>query len=327
MKILILGAGWYGCHLALSLLKDNHEVKICEIKDDIFKGASGANPARIHLGFHYPRSKITRAFCQEHYSDFMKEYGSFTSNVPINIYAIAKTDSLMDYGTYYQIIKNELPVIPIEYPEEYGLKNVEGAILTGERHIIISEVKYYFKSKLKDHIIYNTNQCPDNFKPDITIDCTFCANESSGVDRYEPCITVLLKGPINKSITIMDGPFPSLYVWNPNAYLSSLTSALYTPLDKCKTREEAENILSSYKSEDYEDRCYDMMNQMAHYYSNFDDEYKFVRYITGIRAQPKSGSDARFVDVIKLDNNVLRVRAGKIDAVVYAEKLIKDMIK
>jgi glycerol-3-phosphate dehydrogenase len=64
VKIRVLGGGWYGCHIALALIGDGHEVEIHETRERIFEGASGSIPARLHLGFHYPRSRMTRAACQ-----------------------------------------------------------------------------------------------------------------------------------------------------------------------------------------------------------------------------------------------------------------------
>jgi L-2-hydroxyglutarate oxidase LhgO len=59
-KIAVIGAGWFGCHIAYQLIKKNYSVKIYEERNDIFCGASGNNQNRLHLGFHYPRSLITR---------------------------------------------------------------------------------------------------------------------------------------------------------------------------------------------------------------------------------------------------------------------------
>ena len=84
MKIRVLGAGFYGCHIALALMRDGHHVAVHEIAGRIFAGASGAIPARLHVGCHYPRSRMTRAACQEHNAAFMSEYGFLTRNVPVN---------------------------------------------------------------------------------------------------------------------------------------------------------------------------------------------------------------------------------------------------
>ena len=57
-KIAIIGAGWFGCHIALEILKLNKfKIQIFERNKDIFNGASSNNQNRLHLGFHYPRSK------------------------------------------------------------------------------------------------------------------------------------------------------------------------------------------------------------------------------------------------------------------------------
>ena len=60
MKIAIIGAGWFGCHLASELKNDGHSILLFEKEKDIFAGASGNNQNRLHLGYHYPRSYITR---------------------------------------------------------------------------------------------------------------------------------------------------------------------------------------------------------------------------------------------------------------------------
>jgi hypothetical protein len=41
---------------------------------------------------------------------------------------------------------------------------------------------------------------------------------------------------------------------------------------------------------------------------------------------PLSGADMRLVDVVRLGERLIRVRAGKIDAVLHAEKLIREML-
>lgn len=328
MNIRILGAGWYGLHLAKSLLREGCKVVVHEIKDHIFAGASGANPARLHLGFHYPRSKVTRAFCQEHQANFLHEYGQFTRAIRTNIYAIADRDSYLDFGTYCQILQGELEFIKIFDTDEYGLNLIEGALLTGERHIQVDKVVQHFNKVLRGAIEFNI--APDQYKEsdfDLTIDCTFCSQSSANVERYEPCITALLEGPTDRAVTIMDGPFPSLYPWSADDDLCSLTSALYTPLSKtCRTWEAAQAELASLSHQDALNRIVLMINQMAAYWPEVRDVYRVADYKLAVRAQPRSGSDARFVDIIKVGDRTIRVRAGKIDAVVYAEELIQEFL-
>lgn len=326
MKIKIIGAGWYGCHLGHVLLSEGHNVEIHELKDSIFSGASGAIPARIHRGFHYPRSASTRDACNAHYVEFMNKYGSFTSGVPINIYAIAANESLVDFETYKKILKDSVEYITVENPKEFGLQNVEGALLTGERHIVIDKAKKYFEEVLKGHLYFG-KAYDTGGEYDWVIDATFCANQNIGVERYEPCVVLVLKGDeTKKAVTIMDGPFPSLYPWDEEKGLSSLSSALWTPFSKtCKTYEEARSILSELTPEKLKERGKSMMESMAKFYPEINN-YEVVDYKTSIRAMPQSGSDARLVEVVKTQPHVIRIRAGKIDAIIDAERSVKEII-
>lgn len=330
MRIRVLGAGWFGCHVGAALLADGHDVEIHEVADTIFAGASGACPARAHLGApHYPRSQATRTACLQHREPFIERYGHVTHAVPINIYAIAEHDSLVDFGTYRKVLRDEIEFITIDKPEEFGLRHVEGAVLTGERHIIIRKARAHFEKLLDGHVRFNTPAGEvDDPRWDWTIDATFCANDSAGIDRYEPCLTVLLSGPTDKAVTIMDGPFGSVYPFDEELGLSSLTSASLTPFSKtCKTWTEARALLESLSAAEIEERSREMLRQMAHFWPEVLDRYSIVDHKLSIRAMPRSGSDARLVDVVRVGERALRIRAGKIDAVLHAEKLIKDAIQ
>lgn len=56
---LIVGGGFYGCCLALFLRSVSDNVMLVEAGDQILTRASRVNQARVHTGFHYPRSMLT----------------------------------------------------------------------------------------------------------------------------------------------------------------------------------------------------------------------------------------------------------------------------
>ncbi len=326
MKIRIIGGGWQGCHLASTLFDIGYDIELHEAKSDIFLGASGANPARQHLGFHYPRSKITRLLCQNNYKKFMALYGDFTRTIPINIYAIAKDVSLVDFENYKQILRNEVQFIELEKPNELGLKNVEGAVLTGERHILVNNVRTFFKNKLNSVIKYNTPYEYDHGKEfDLTVDCTFCKLDQSNVSRFEPCVTHIFNGDWNKSVTIMDGQLPSLYSsFNPGTL--SLTSAKYTPLSKtCKTYETAQNILNKFNKDRIKNHVNNSVELMCRYYPEFYD-YKYLDSLFAVRAMPKSESDSRPWE-LNINKNTMIVKSGKIDSIINVSELIVKNIQ
>lgn len=325
MRFKIVGAGYYGLSIATGLIARGHEVEIHELRKDIMMGASGNIPARLHLGApHYPRSHATQRACAEHQAQFLGRYAHLTRNVPINIYAIAKDHSLVDFGSYRRILKQEIECITIHDPAEYGLQNVEGAMLTAERHIVTDKARAYFWELLRDNIHLESNvRSPEGF--DFVIDCTFCAGDSADVDRYEPCLVLLLRGPTMKSVTVMDGKFPSLYNWDEDQCLSSLSSAQWTPFSKtCKQYAEAKMLLDGLKATDIMEQGKSMIESMRHFYPAIDD-YKVADMRTSIRAMPLSGSDSRLCDVRRIDEKNIRVRAGKIDAVIAAELQVIEM--
>lgn len=324
-RVRVLGGGWYGCSIALGLAGSGYEVEVHETRPRIFDGASGSIPARLHLGFHYPRSRMTRAACLEHSEAFMERYGHLTAGVPVNIYAIAADRSLVDFDQYVRTLQGEVEFVRIADPAEFGLQNVEGALLTGERHIVTDRARAFFESELGDRIRLSQPRAEqlDSDDWDMTVDCTFCANDSAGVDRYEPCLVLLLRGPTDRAVTIMDGPFPSLYPWDEEQSLCSLSSALWTPFSKeLRSWQAAQDLIEQVPPEDCLGRADSMLESMAHFYPAIR-EYELADWKLSVRAMPLSGADTRLVDVIQLRDRLLRVRAGKIDAVIHAEKLVR----
>jgi hypothetical protein len=325
MRIRVLGGGWYGAHIAYSLIQAGCNVELHEVSECLFSGASGNIPARLHCGSHYPRSKLTRDACKEHYQEFMEVYGHLTRHVPINLYCIAAYDSLLDFGTYRQILDNDIEYITVADTDEFGLRNIEGAILTGERHILVDKARDFFSHALQDHVKYNTPAETDDSWFDLTIDCTFCARDEKNIDRFELCLTVLLSGPVDKAVTVMDGPFPSLYPWDEESGICSLTSAKWTPIETFSTWSAAKQTQNIVSKRIVENHCSNMIEQMRFYYPEIEN-YKVEDCRLAIRAMPRSGCDARLVDIMQPDENTIRVRAGKIDAIFYAYETISRMI-
>ena len=327
MKIRIVGGGFYGSHLALAFKGDGHDVTLVESSDRLFMGASGVNPARAHQGFHYPRSGVTRAACREHNAAFMRYYGHLTRHIPVNIYAVAQDESLVDFRNYLETLEREIDLIRIYDPAEHGLQNVEGAVLTGERHILIDAAREFFEHQLGDCVQYETTvQEIDSAEFDLTVDCTFCAMDDHAIDRFEPCVVGILWGPTDKAVTIMDGPFPSIYPWDEAENLCTITSAKLTPLSKTiKSYGEAQSILEALPHHEAVERAYQMLDDMAHYWPAAPGLFEVCTAKTAIRAMPKSGADSRLVDVIRVGKRALRVRAGKIDAIFRAEADVRAL--
>ena len=59
MKVAFVGGGFYGIMASLEAAKKNHikDLAIFEKKESLMQAAGKYNQARLHLGFHYPRSE------------------------------------------------------------------------------------------------------------------------------------------------------------------------------------------------------------------------------------------------------------------------------
>jgi hypothetical protein len=226
-----------------------------------------------------------------------------------------------------QTLRGELEFITVENVRDFGLRNVEGAILTGERHIVIREAREYFQALLGDSVHLNSPINIDQVPPEIVvIDCTFCARDGQNIDRYEPCVTVLLEGPTDRALTVMDGPFPSVYPWDERDNLLSLTSAAHTPLARVKTYHEALAVLTATKAPEIRARQIAMMADVENFWPEAPARFRAVDAMLAIRAMPASGADARLVDIVRQGPRAFRIRAGKIVSIFHAEKLMRDTL-
>ena len=72
---VVVGGGFYGACLALVLRSISSGVLLIERDDELFKRASKVNQARIHTGFHYPRSFVTAYRSWRLHKRFMQDFG------------------------------------------------------------------------------------------------------------------------------------------------------------------------------------------------------------------------------------------------------------
>jgi glycine/D-amino acid oxidase-like deaminating enzyme len=90
---VIIGGGFYGCVVARELRKYLDRVLILEKEDGLLQRASYRNQARVHQGYHYPRSLLTSLRSRVNFARFVDEYpGAVVSDFQ-KYYAIARTHS------------------------------------------------------------------------------------------------------------------------------------------------------------------------------------------------------------------------------------------
>lgn len=112
---VIIGGGIVGCTLALYLKQYLDNVLILEREGDILLRASYINQARVHNGYHYPRSLLTALRSRVNLPRFLEEYSDCIDRSFAKYYAIARLFSNVNttqFKVFCQRIKAPLEPAP-----------------------------------------------------------------------------------------------------------------------------------------------------------------------------------------------------------------------
>jgi glycine/D-amino acid oxidase-like deaminating enzyme len=90
---VIVGGGFFGCSIAGYLKPRLQSVLLVDREDHLFSHASYANQARIHGGYHYPRSLHTAYRSRVNFQSFVSEFPECVVNSFIQLYPIARNQS------------------------------------------------------------------------------------------------------------------------------------------------------------------------------------------------------------------------------------------
>lgn len=115
---LIIGGGFYGCSLALFLRSVSDKVTVVEAGERILDRASRVNQARLHSGFHYPRSMLTalksRMLCHR----FARDFPEAVVDDFQMLYAVARQRSKISANRFLRMFENmKAPIRPATVSE------------------------------------------------------------------------------------------------------------------------------------------------------------------------------------------------------------------
>ena len=89
MRVAVIGGGLFGCTAAIHAARAGHDVTLYEAKSDLMQGATAATYARLHRGYHYPRSPETGRESRAAEKSFRAEYGGAVIDGGLQSYVVA----------------------------------------------------------------------------------------------------------------------------------------------------------------------------------------------------------------------------------------------
>lgn len=256
---IIIGAGLYGLYAALFCAKNGEKVLVVEHDPESFSRASYINQARVHMGYHYPRSFTTAKKSADYYHRFLEDY-HFCINADFDkIYAVSKNFSWTNAAQFKKFCEStDIMCKPLNVEDYFKEEFCEGAYLSQECSYDAQVLKKHFLDELlqypnaeiryETHIAkaekqggqyYLTNNYEEKYATKFVLNTTYAAinqvlqvfDEEPLKIKYELCEVILCKvsdNLKNVGITMMDGPFFSLMPFGQTGY-HSLTAVNYTP--------------------------------------------------------------------------------------------------
>lgn len=87
---VVVGGGFYGLSVALALRRHVARVLVLEKGDELLGRASFVNQARVHNGYHYPRSLLTAMRARASYQRFVADFPECIDDRFDKYYAVAR---------------------------------------------------------------------------------------------------------------------------------------------------------------------------------------------------------------------------------------------
>ncbi len=87
---VVIGGGFFGMNIAEYFALQGKKVLLCEKFDRCMTRASYSNQARIHNGYHYPRSVLTAMRSRISFPRFVKDFPECVVNDFTKYYAIGR---------------------------------------------------------------------------------------------------------------------------------------------------------------------------------------------------------------------------------------------
>ena len=254
--VVVLGGGFFGCEAALALSRSGFDrIAIIEREPALLRRASYVNQARIHNGYHYPRSLATAVSSHANFTRFCQQYSFAVHEGMTMLYAIAR-DSRVNPSQFERFCRSiGAPFRPqaakrkqlfddAAIEEVYEVREVAFDASALARHLaqkladssitVLTGKDARVLHSAKTHVTVQIDA--DTIQSGYVFNCTYAALDKVGIPisaglKREFTEIALIEPPrelADLGITVIDGPFFSTMPF-PMAKCHSLTHVRYTP--------------------------------------------------------------------------------------------------
>ena len=122
---VVIGGGFYGCCLALYLRSISARVLMVEAGPQLMNRASRVNQARVHTGFHYPRSAATAVKSMLLHRRFLADFPEAVVGDFQMLYAIARRRSKVTAKKFHRMFRDMGAPIEPAMPSHRALFNTD----------------------------------------------------------------------------------------------------------------------------------------------------------------------------------------------------------
>jgi hypothetical protein len=351
MKVVVIGAGLFGCCSAIELARAGFQVVLLDREADIMQKASRVNHNRIHLGYHYLRSVETAEQSIEGLLSFLFNYGKAVENQFPNYYAIAKEGSKTTPEEFLAFCNKVGIGYDFEYPADTFLnRNALSASFKVPEPVFDYEIlkQEVGKSLLNSGVDIRLNQEVQGItkKPggeyeliinqrvehfDVVINATYSdfneINHALGVPLkpllFEKVLIPEFEFKHNPfGLTIMDGPFCSVMPKGKQTEKFLLYHVTHS-VEQGVLSELHPNFKPDNPSQ--EGLIYDQ----ATYYMPFLAQVKRTNQFKTIRVVHKNSDDARLTELYMYEQfeNYFAILSGKISTCIQVALEIKHTLQ
>jgi glycine/D-amino acid oxidase-like deaminating enzyme len=103
--VVVVGGGFFGCQLAVMLRRWFDKVVLVEREPALLLRASYNNQARVHNGYHYPRSILTALRSRVNFPLFVRDFTPCVVDSFTKLYAVPTTHSKVSAGQFATFCK------------------------------------------------------------------------------------------------------------------------------------------------------------------------------------------------------------------------------